>query len=269
MLETITYPPKHCRTLFKEKAAVLKLETEDTGENHDKINKTVLEVLAKVGALESFGITRKDVVDNVLLFLDYSKIDTIELKNEEYSLKQKALFEIENIEMILTDCYSDEEKAELDKYDISGEFPVGLVTNIVDKMTKKQKPYKFYTILTYDGRTVNIGDFNGKLKSVDISDKVILQTTLSESGFTNLLRYIKFKTDVFGTIWPEKNSTSKDNVIVEHNVTDANMIKSIKANPNSVINVTILDDIENLNLVGVKTINVYDLDKSLLSIITK
>lgn len=221
------------------------------GEN-SKINKTTLEVLAKIGAFSAFELTRKDIIDNIELLLKYSTIDQVVFSGKEISEKEKILNELEYLGLVLTEPF---DRDVLNGREISDGFFIGIILDTVVKKTKAGKEYNQYVFLTSNGDRVSLNDFNGKFKNKTIGDKIIVQFTVNEAGFTNILKAMEYSVKNIEAVSYETEGGVEENADREINIAES-IIE---------MNVKVLTDLSTIKIpASVRVINILDIDNSLL-----
>ena len=190
-----------------------------------KMNKRVYEALAGSGALDSFGISRKAMIQHSKEILEL-KSEAFELvKNEvdDFTLAQKIKQEKSLVGMYVTDPF-DPIKGILEPYEIPSleNLPSGkqyilvFPEDIVEKTAKKSG--KKFTILSayYGGSSINILAFNSaeQLKKANLARPMILEVNVKSDGGVFLNTVIEFKKSTLAMFFLKKQ-TSKEFVIKE------------------------------------------------------
>jgi len=171
---------------------LLNKELNDTQE-HDKLDKRVLEALAEVGAMESFGITRKDLIDNINLFLKPKEHNKIILTNKEITIKEKIEFEENRTGLVISNIFTNEEIKEIELYDIPNDIPIGKIISKEINYKKNGEQYLKVKFINQLGVITEGSDFNNVCEDKDIGE--LNSFHLSFSGeYININKAIKFST---------------------------------------------------------------------------
>ncbi len=168
-----------------------------------KVNKKVIESIVKAGGFDSFGWSRKALLDQVekivetakmaneakknalgSLFGDDEEITTVKLEltnSDEFDLKQILEFEKETLGFYVSGHPLDEFREELEKinYTLSSDLEhikdgssaifVGKVEEIQRKISKKGNPFGIVTLMDLHG-SLDIMLFEDKLKELETMD---------------------------------------------------------------------------------------------------
>lgn len=162
-----------------------------------KMNKRVLDALASSGALDSFGISRKAILEKSDELIKAKKEDVLmdliaNLSEEDYTLAEKIKMEKEKVGMYITDPFAPV-AAYIDPYVIPNldELQAGATTILVfpeDITFKKAKTSgKEFGVLTgyYNGRTVEALAFSKafeQLQKANPSRPMILEISVKPDG---------------------------------------------------------------------------------------
>jgi DNA polymerase-3 subunit alpha len=183
-----------------------------------KLNKRVFEALIFTGVLDSFGVTRKAMIENSKELLDLKEeaFEKVLKETEEYSTVEKLRIEKDKMGMYLTDPFSFVKKY-IKPYHIPNldSLPEGQSNILVFPeeiiSRKAKKTGKEFGILTgyYNGVSVDILAFNSnygnvfsQLKEANLDKPIICKVTKKEDGglflselknFTNLNLESSFK----------------------------------------------------------------------------
>ena len=191
----------------------------------EKINKRVLEGIGMVGCFDSFGVTRKFIIDNIDNLTDHKKIETIDFNvKEEISLFEKVLIEKEKLGVIFTNPFP------VLNIDIPEERPVVLFLEVTEARKKTGEKYNKISFLTIDNKIIEISDFNNKMAKFKLGDILTLQIAFN-GRYINLVNVKKFS----------KNDYDE----------------KVEVEVNTVLKVDILDTIPT-NLKSYKSVEVYD-----------
>ena len=172
-----------------------------------KMNKRVYEGLAYSGALDSFGVPRKAMIENSEFILKAKEDSDIWEKllhiTEDFTLAQKIKFEKEKVGMYITDPFQPVRKyidpyqiPELDKIKEGREYILVFPEKIIERTAKKSG--NKFAILTgyYNGKKVDILAFSNamkQLKSVSQTRPIILEINVKADGGIFLSTVIAFK----------------------------------------------------------------------------
>ena len=196
-----------------------------------KVNKRVIESLAKAGVFDSFSYTRRSIINQIEKILDVAtkasnakkmatgslfgdseeltKID-IDLDNlEEFSQKELLELEKANLGFYLSGHPLDEYKDKIEKinYTLSSQIDeledgsqiliVGKVENITEKISKKGAKFGIVSLLDYHG-TVEFMLFEDKLKelqdSFDIEEPIVFKVRVSKNEQFTRMNVMKIET---------------------------------------------------------------------------
>ena len=193
----------------KEKPLDLKSFLLETKQPKPKMNKQAFESLAKTGALDCFGFSRKFLVDNATTILTPSKVEAI-LENadkKDYSLLEKLIFERDLLGFYITDPFaykgiktllSGFKIPEYDSLEEGKQYILGLPIHFTEKkISKKGKHYRILTVL-YKGQTIEVllfGRTANDLDNVDITKPLILSISKTDTGgifFNEASAYITY-----------------------------------------------------------------------------
>jgi len=172
-----------------------------------KMNKRVYEGLAYAGALDSFGVSRKAMIEQSEAILKakedselWEKIQSIE---EDYTLAQKIKFEKDKVGMYVTDPFQPVREyidpyqvPELDEIKEGREYILVFPEKVIEKKAKKSG--KNFAILTgyYNGKTVEVLAFNNAMKQLETANltrPMILEVNIKANGGVFLSTVIPFK----------------------------------------------------------------------------
>jgi DNA-directed DNA polymerase III PolC len=225
--------------LAKEKLLKLKQELEDK-DSFNKIDKRVFEALSEVGAFQSFNVTRKDLLENVTNLLNIENHSKVNFTNEEYSISDLIKFEEERTGLIISELFSKDQVEYLNSLDIPSENPIGI---LIDKKEKRKKDSSIYTnikIMLSNGDIISASDFNNKSKNFQLGEMYSFMLKMN-GPYINLLQ-IKKATKKLISSYPKKELTKK---------------------------ITVLDNIDNIDINKYSNIEVYDLDGSIIAVYSK
>lgn len=228
-----------------------------TQEKMTKLNKTTLEMLGKIGAFDTFNITRKDILDNIDKLLNYNTIDEVVFEGKDIDDKIKIAYELDNIGLILTDPFK-KDRDLLNSINLTEGFLIANILKTETKMTKKAKPYVRYSLLTTENELLDMNDFNGKLKKFEIGNNLIIQYTYNELKFMNILKCIDYNKENIETI-----SYSRENQFINQDAGD-----TYNEYQSEDFTIKIFSDI-NLIPSYVKRITVLDIDDTVLMILDR
>jgi DNA polymerase-3 subunit alpha len=220
---------------------VISLEAElETAEEHEKLSKRVFEPLAKVGAFECYGVTRKSVLENIEMLLDPKKIMKVEFTAEEFTPAEKMVFEEEATGLIISDIFTKEQRDLLDSIEIPEDMPIGIIINKETRRKKNGQEFLQVKVMIPNGDIIEGSDFNLVCKNLEIG--TLASFLLRINGkYTNFV----------------KAQTVSEKVINEYPA------KKI------VHKMTILEDTSSVDLDKVEMLEVYDLDGSLIAKFSK
>ena len=166
----------------------LKAESESSTE---KLDKRVVEALAEVGSFDYFKITRKDLINNLELFLNYKTIKTVVLTNQEFSIAELISLEKERVGLIISSVYNEEIKAKIQKYDIPVDMPIGVL--IGKEVRTKKAGGQFYDlkIITPEGDIISASDFNDLGSKFEVGDLISMVIRIN-GKYINVSKINKF-----------------------------------------------------------------------------
>ncbi len=138
----------------------------------EKLDKRVVEALAEVGAFDHFKITRKDLITNLELFLNYKTIKSVVLTNEEFSIAELISLEKERVGLIISSVYKEEIKNKIQQYEIPVDMPIGVL--IGKEIRHKKAGGQFYDlkIITPEGDIISASDFNDLGAKFEVGDLI-------------------------------------------------------------------------------------------------
>ena len=170
-----------------------------------KMNKRVFESLAASGALDSFGVSRKAMIDlsKELLDLKEEALEVAEKMDSDFTLSQKIKLEKEKVGMYITDPF-DPVREYIKPYNIPtlSELKEGMnyilifPESMVERKAKKSG--KKFAILTgyFEKETINILAFNNameQLKKANLDRPLILKVNVKSDGGVFLDTVYDFK----------------------------------------------------------------------------
>ncbi|MDX4027004.1 DNA polymerase III subunit alpha [Aliarcobacter skirrowii] len=196
-----------------------------------KVNKRVIESLAKAGVFDSFGYSRNAILSQIekildatnkassakkmafgSLFGDSSELTTIDIELErlpEYSQKEILELEKASLGFYVSGHPLDEYKDKIDKinYTLSSQIDdladgsqiliVGKIEEIVEKISKKGSKFGIVSILDFHG-TVEFMLFEDKLKelkeSFDLNEPIAFKVRISKTEQFTRMNVLKIET---------------------------------------------------------------------------
>jgi len=196
-----------------------------------KVNKRVIESLAKAGVFDSFGYSRKALLSQIeiilesvakaslakkmatgSLFGDSKELTTIELELEHLpEFSQKEILELEKASLgfYVSGHPLDGYKAQIDKikYTLSSQIDeladksdaiiVGKVEEIVEKISKKGKKFAIISILDFHG-TIELMLFEDKLQELkdnfDLSEPIAFKIKVYQNEGQAKINIVKIET---------------------------------------------------------------------------
>lgn len=156
--------------------------------NVDKINKRVLESLGAVGALKSFGVTRKFIISNIVELTDPKKIMDLDFEDkEEYLDLDRIQLEMSKLGFILNSPFP----ADLKNFEIEEDMPVLYFLEKNEAFKKDGTKYFKIKFLDKDGNILELSDFNNKAGKFKIGDLIFVGLTRN-GKYMNIRNMRKF-----------------------------------------------------------------------------
>lgn len=197
----------------------------------ERIDKRVLAALAEANAFSSFGVTSKSLLNNLELILDPKKVSTVEFTSEEFTFSEKILMEEARVGFIMSDVFSDSDRAAILAKDIPFEDSIGVLISKEEKMKKDKTAYLNVKFLKADGSTIEASDFNSLCAKFNIGDLCLLHLRLN-GNYVNISMCKKFNPTMLDKfedmpVGPASVTVMDENPIIDTNVVEIKNSKGV------------------------------------------